>query len=180
MCLTTSGTQDSARYIKPNGKPLTPAEQRKIGLSIVSKSADALEELTQTYVDGAISFEIGLLGCAKASRLRIAQWPSLPLAAKSRWAQGSAGSWDHCSCSNMASSASSCWVCSPVRTTRRQVDQRNMGSPAGSATQNQSHSVRSMPGCSRNAASSSRMQIIARNAFRKQGRDGSQLDRSCR
>jgi len=45
------------RYIKPNGKPLTPAEQRKIGLRIVSKSADALEDLTQTYVDGKISFE---------------------------------------------------------------------------------------------------------------------------
>ena len=57
MCLTTSGTQNYDSYIKPNGKPLTPAEQRKIGLRIVSKSADALEDLTQTYVDGAITFE---------------------------------------------------------------------------------------------------------------------------
>ena len=45
------------RYIKPNGKPLTPSEQRRIGLSIVSKSADALEDLTQSYVDGEIAFE---------------------------------------------------------------------------------------------------------------------------
>ena len=96
------------QYIKPNGKPLTPAEQRKIGLRIVSKSADALEDLTQTYVDGKITSRIGPLQCAKASRPRIAPCPSSPLAAKNRWAQGSAGSSAHCSCSNTASSAASC------------------------------------------------------------------------
>ena len=64
------------RYIKPNGKPLTPAEQRKIGLSIVAKSAGALEDLTQTYVDGAISFEdwaVGMREGVKATHSAMSQ-----------------------------------------------------------------------------------------------------------
>lgn len=45
------------RYIKPNGKVVTPAEQRRIGIAIVDESAEALEALTQSYVKGTITFE---------------------------------------------------------------------------------------------------------------------------
>ena len=45
------------RYIKPNGKVVTPAEQRRIGLAIVDESAAALEALTESYVKGSITFE---------------------------------------------------------------------------------------------------------------------------
>lgn len=45
------------RYIKPNGKVVTPAEQRRIGLSIVASSADELEVLTEAYVSGSLTFE---------------------------------------------------------------------------------------------------------------------------
>jgi len=64
------------RYIKPNGKVVTPAELRRIGVSVVDSSADALEELTARYVAGSVSFEewaIAMREGVKATHSAMAQ-----------------------------------------------------------------------------------------------------------
>jgi hypothetical protein len=63
-------------YIKPNGKIVTPAEQRKIGLRITAKSAEALEALTAQYEAGSIAFEewaIGMREGVKATHSAMSQ-----------------------------------------------------------------------------------------------------------
>jgi hypothetical protein len=42
-------------YIKPNGKPVSASQQRKIGQEIVERSSKGMEKLTQRFVEGKIS-----------------------------------------------------------------------------------------------------------------------------
>ena len=46
--------QRTRQYIKPDGKPVTPAQVNKIGQRIVDKSAAQMEKLTKQYVEGKI------------------------------------------------------------------------------------------------------------------------------
>ena len=43
------------RYTKPDGSPVTPAEQRQIVLSITGKASDKLQKLTNSLIDGDIT-----------------------------------------------------------------------------------------------------------------------------
>ena len=47
--------KSSRQYVKPNGTPITPAEQRQMVLRITSKASDSLAKLTEQLASGKIS-----------------------------------------------------------------------------------------------------------------------------
>ena len=168
-------------YIKPNGKIVTPAEQRKLGLRITAKSAEALEALTETFTRRQNC--IRRMGHRYARRR---QGHAQRNVAACLWRQradgrtGSAGCLARSYASNTASLRTSCSKLRQAWIRHRQGAQHSTGNQAGSATRSRLGSARSMPECRKSAASSSLTRIIARNAFRKLARAGSQSGRLCR